>query len=80
MAGRDWSEKSDSSIEEKLCVCVGRRLEEGGGRGWRDEARVGRRVKRGEWRHMWGGGWRQERQIWVYVCVKWICGKREECI
>ena len=40
MAGRDWSEKSDSSIEEKLCVCVcgeggGRRHvcgEEGGGR------------------------------------------------
>ena len=27
MAGRDWSEKSDSSIEEKLCVCVGRRVE-----------------------------------------------------
>ena len=30
MAGRDWSEKSDSSIEEKLCVCVWG--EEGGGR------------------------------------------------
>ena len=51
MAGRDWSEKSDSSIEEKLCVCVW-------GGGWRQE-REGRSVKAGG-RRVEGGGWRVE--------------------
>ena len=33
MAGRDWSESSDSSIEEtKLCVWGGGWREEGGGK------------------------------------------------